>query len=90
MKRYQPKKNKNPVKAIRENCIECMGGRGAEQSYSKLIEECPSNDCALHEFRFGKNPYHRRNLSDKQRNALAERARNSPLIRQATGKTRQT
>jgi hypothetical protein len=89
MKRYQPKKIKNPVKAIRENCIECMGGRGTGQSYSKLIEECPSLDCALHEFRFGKNPYHQRNLSDKQRSALAERARNSPLIRQATGKTRQ-
>jgi hypothetical protein len=89
MKRYQPKKVKNPIKAIRENCIECMGGRGVEQSYSKLIEECPSHDCALYEFRFGKNPHHRRNLSDKQRNALAERARNSPLIRQATGKTRQ-
>ena len=88
MKRYQPKKSKSPVKAIRENCIECMGGRGTEQSYSKLIEECPSLDCALYEFRFGKNPHHQPNLSDEQRNILAERARNSPLIQRAAGKTR--
>ena len=27
MNRYKPKKKKNPVKAIREHCIECMGGQ---------------------------------------------------------------
>ena len=31
-------------------------GRGSGQNYSKLIEECGSPNCALHEFRFGTNP----------------------------------
>ena len=57
MERYKAKQHKNPLKAIREMCIECMGGRGSGQNYSKLIEECGSPNCALHEFRFGTNPY---------------------------------
>jgi hypothetical protein len=70
-KRYQPKKLKNPVKAIREHCIECMGGRGIGQNTSKLIEECGSPECALFEFRFGKNPYtKKRELSEEHKLAL--------------------
>ncbi len=72
MKRYQPKNQKKPVKAIREHCIECMGGRGSGQSFSKLIADCSSPDCALFEFRFGKNPYHTQNLTEEQRKARAE------------------
>ena len=84
MDRYKPKKYKNPVKAIGEMCKECMGGTG--QDCKKLISECSSPDCALFEFRFGKNPYHRRNLTSEQRKSLADQAMNSPLIQQATGK----
>ena len=51
--RWIPKKKTNPVKAIREMCIECMGG-GCP---SELILHCPSKECALYEFRLGKNPY---------------------------------
>ena len=57
MERYKPRKHKSPIKAIRENCIECMGGRGSGQNYSKLIAGCTSINCPVHEFRFGKNPY---------------------------------
>jgi hypothetical protein len=64
---------KNPIKAIREMCIECMGGRGTGQNYSKLIEECCSPDCSVFEFRFGKNPYHNKNLTDQQRQEMAIR-----------------
>ena len=74
MKRYIPKKYKNPTKAIRENCIECVGGRENE-GYLKLISDCGSPDCALFEFRFGKNPYNRKNLSDNRRTELAVHAR---------------
>jgi len=74
MKRYIPKKYKNPTKAIREMCIECMGGRENE-GYLKLISDCGSPDCALFEFRFGKNPYNRKNLSDNRRTELAVHAR---------------
>ena len=74
MKSYIPKKYKNPTKAIREMCIECMGGRENE-GYLKLISDCGSPDCALFEFRFGKNPYNRKNLSDSRRTELAVHAR---------------
>lgn len=71
MNRNQPKKSTNPVKAIREMCIECMGCRGSSQNYSKLIKECASSECALFDFRFGKNPYTRkRKLSTEHRIAL--------------------
>jgi hypothetical protein len=89
MNRYKPRKLKSPIKAIREHCIECMGGRGTKQKYSKLIDECSAPDCGLYEFRFGVNPYHRPNLSSAQRSVRAERAKNSSLIRRATGKTSQ-
>ena len=74
MERYKPKKYKSPAKAIREFCIECMGGRENE-GYLKLISDCGSPDCALFEFRFGKNPYNRKNLSDSRRTELAVHAR---------------
>ena len=53
IERYKPKKQKQPIKAIREMCIECMGGG---KPYD-LIAECSTNVCALWEFRFGINPY---------------------------------
>ena len=74
MERYKPKKHKKPVKAIREHCIECMGGRENE-GYAKLISECVSADCALFDFRLGKNPYHTQNLSLEQRNERRRRLR---------------
>ena len=56
MERYKPKKWRGPAKAIREHCIECMGGY--QNGASKLVNECPAKACALHDFRFGKNPFH--------------------------------
>ena len=70
MDRYKPKKQKKPLKAIREFCIECMGGR-ENDGYLKHIKNCVSFDCALFDFRFGKNPYTRkRKLSTEHRIAL--------------------
>ena len=63
-------KNKPPLKAIREMCIQCMG---ATQNYSKLIKECASSNCAIFIYRFGKNPYHSKNISHEQRKELAGR-----------------
>jgi len=45
---------KTPVKAIRKNCLECVGGS------SKLVETCASKNCHLYPFRFGVNPYNSR------------------------------
>ena len=74
MERYKPKKYKSPAKAIREMCIECMGGRENE-GYLKFIENCSSPECALFEFRFGNNPYHIQNLTVEQRQERSERAK---------------
>ena len=73
MNHKEPKKCKSPAKAIREFCIECMGGRGSGQNTSKLIEECSSPDCALFDFRFGTNPHHKQNLNDEQRKERGDR-----------------
>ena len=72
MNRYKPKKKKNPVKAIREHCIECMGGRESE-GHLKRITECASTNCALFDFRFGTNPHHKQNLTDAQRKERGNR-----------------
>lgn len=60
--------NTNPVKAIREFCLDCCGGSKVE------VKECPSRKCALHPFRFGKNPYRaKREMTEEQRKAAATR-----------------
>jgi hypothetical protein len=71
MDSYKPKKHKSPIKAIREKCIECMGGRGAGQNYNKLINECASSECPIHEFRFGTNPHNKKTLSVEERERRA-------------------
>ena len=86
MNHKEPKKCKSPAKAIREFCIECMGGRGTGQNVSKLISDCPAPHCPLYEFRFGKNPYHEPNISDKQRMEMVERGKRSVLIQRGVGK----
>ena len=64
------KRPTNPVKAIRAKCLDCCCGQLRE------VERCPVEQCALHPFRFGKNPYRsRRELTDEQRRAAAERLR---------------
>ena len=68
--RWEPKQLKNPVKAIREMCVECMGGG---KPYD-LIEGCVSNKCALFAFRFGSNPY-RKPPTDEQRERARENMR---------------
>lgn len=60
----------NPVKAIRAKCLDCCAGQIQE------VALCPSERCALHPFRLGKNPYRQpRQLSEEQKKALAERLR---------------
>lgn len=57
----------NPVKAIRAYCLGCAETR-------KEVELCPIEECSLHPFRLGKNPFRtKRELTDEQRAAMAER-----------------
>ena len=74
MNHYQPRKHKRPLKAIREKCIECMGGRESK-GYVKRISECVSADCPIYEFRHAKNPYHMQNLTVEQRTERGDRLR---------------
>lgn len=56
-----------PLKAIRAKCLDCCCGQANE------VKLCPAVDCELHPYRFGKNPYNKRTLTDEQRQAAAER-----------------
>lgn len=61
----------NPVKAIRAKCLDCCAGEKTE------VKLCPSADCPLYPFRFGKNPYRAaRTMSDEQKAAAAARLAN--------------
>lgn len=65
---------RSPIKAIREFCLECCGGN------SNDVKGCTAPNCALFAFRFGKNPYIKREMTEEQREAakarLAEARRN--------------
>ena len=43
------KKKLTPLKAIRQNCIECSGGS------LKDVKDCIIPDCPLYQYRMGKN-----------------------------------
>ncbi|MCK9350818.1 MAG: hypothetical protein M0P44_06320 [Clostridiales bacterium] len=61
-KKYVP-----PLKAIRLNCLECVGTR-------VKVENCEETDCPLWHYRFGKNPFRtKRVLSEEQKKAASER-----------------
>ena len=61
----------NPVKAIREKCLDCCCGS------KKEVELCPSEACALYPFRFGRNPFRKKKeYTEEERAVMAERMRN--------------
>ena len=53
-----------------------MGGRENEGCL-KHIKDCGSPDCALYEFRLGKNPFHKKQLSDEQKKVKADQLKTS-------------
>ena len=60
----------NPVKAIRKYCLDCCLKNANE------VKLCPSENCPLHPFRFGKSPFRaKRELTEEQKTAAAERLR---------------
>ena len=50
----------NPVKVIREKCLDCCCGSWLE------VEKCTAVNCPLHPWRMGKNPY-RKPLTEEQK-----------------------
>ena len=60
----------NPVKAIREKCLDCMCGNSAE------VKECVVEKCPIFPYRFGKNPFRqKREMTEEERKALGDRLR---------------
>lgn len=58
----------NPVKVIREKCLDCCCGSISE------VKSCTAENCPLWAWRFGKNPYRKqRELTDEQKAAMRER-----------------
>jgi hypothetical protein len=58
----------NPLKAIREKCLDCCCGNAAE------VRKCVAVDCALWPFRMGTNPFRKKGeLSLEQKRERAER-----------------
>ena len=58
----------NPVKAIRDKCIDCCCGSFTE------VKECAVESCPLFPYRLGKNPFRqRREMSDEAREVLLHR-----------------
>ena len=58
---------KSPIKAIRAFCLECCGG------CSNDVKTCTAPNCPLYAFRFGKNPYIKREMTEEQREAAKTR-----------------
>jgi hypothetical protein len=48
---------KSPTRAIREMCVDCMGGTSLQHAKGE-IAGCTSVGCPLWPFRFGRNPFH--------------------------------
>lgn len=55
---YRNKKGRPAIHLFRKMCLECMGGS------HKLVRDCFSTKCSIHEFRFGTNPHRARSGDD--------------------------
>ena len=57
----------SPLKAIRAKCLDCCCGSWKE------VEDCTCEEtCPIWHFRYGKNPYIKRTLTDEQKRKLTE------------------
>lgn len=55
------------LKVIRKKCLDCCGNQFSE------VRLCHITDCPLWPYRMGKNPFHRRTMTDEQRQAATKR-----------------
>ena len=58
-------KRPSPIKAIRQKCLDCSGGKASE------VKLCPLKNCPLHPFRSGRNPYGTKRNKEKVCNGTA-------------------
>ena len=72
----------NPLKAIREKCLDCCCGSAAE------VRKCVALDCPLWPFRMGRNPFRKkRELSRQQKQERSERLRRRRDLHPVKGPT---
>jgi len=65
-------RTESPIRAIREKCFECQGGRKSP-GYKKRVRECARVECALFPYRMGSNPRHKnREQPPRVKNLLGE------------------
>ncbi|MAI61991.1 MAG: hypothetical protein CBB87_05790 [Micavibrio sp. TMED27] len=55
------------LKVIRKKCIDCCAGKYSE------VQKCAAKDCDLWPYRMGKNPFHKRKMTNEQKQAAAQR-----------------
>lgn len=60
--------NPTPLKAVRQYCLSCVCGS------KKEVRLCVCKDCSLYPFRFGRNPFQSRTLSEEEHTVLQSRA----------------
>ena len=73
---YYPRKVTKPLQAIKRFCGECMGmdrRQKTPQFPHDDIRNCTDPMCPLFDFRFGKNPFIQRLLSEEQKKVARER-----------------
>ena len=71
---YTGREIRNPVKAIRQNCLDCVRGS------TKEVKLCPCTNCPLYPFRFGSNPYRtERVMTEEQKKLQAEKLRSARM-----------
>ena len=73
---YYPRKAKSPLKAIKFFCRECQGMDRRKKSHVEnveLVRDCVDPMCPLFDFRLGKNPFYKRNLTKEQKKAVVAR-----------------
>lgn len=58
---------KSLLKAIREKCIDCSCYKPSE------VRLCATIKCPLWPYRMGKNPFHKRTMTDEQKAEAAKR-----------------
>ena len=66
----------SPLKAIRAKCLDCCCGIASE------VKNCPSKQCPLWEYRFGKSG-RTRQMTEEQKQAAAERLKSARLAKKS-------
>ena len=70
-------KKMTPLSQIHKFCISCMGDQ------SRLVKDCTTKSCPLWPYRTGHNTNSKRQFTEEQRQAMAERMRKMVEAREA-------